>query len=118
MIYSQSNINNIKNTVLKYHSITKYFSTLNHQIFCINTQIILPPSNAGIGSMLNIAKANEIIPANARYKTRRPLDKSISPNFTTPTGPVREPRDFFILDQLKDIKLLHNLHNAAKVKSN
>lgn len=44
----------------------KYFSGFNFPIHWINTPNNLPPSSAGIGKTLNIAKANEIIPANAR----------------------------------------------------
>lgn len=55
-----------KKTRLIYHSILKYFSGFNLPIHWISTQSNLPPSKAGIGRTLNIASANEIIPANPR----------------------------------------------------
>lgn len=56
----------MKKMRLIYPSMLKYFSGFNFPIHWINTPSNLPPSNAGIGKTLNIAKANEIIPANAR----------------------------------------------------
>lgn len=44
----------------------KYFSGLSFAIRWMSTPSNLPPSNAGIGSILNIAKASDIIPANPR----------------------------------------------------
>jgi hypothetical protein len=45
----------------------KYFSGFILNIDCKIIQTALPQSNAGIGNTLNIARANEIIAANARY---------------------------------------------------
>ena len=50
-----------------YHSHLKYFSGLILNIDCKIIQTALPQSNAGIGRMLNIARASEIIAANAKY---------------------------------------------------
>jgi hypothetical protein len=44
----------------------KYFSGLSLNVDCNIIQTALPQSSAGIGSTLNIAKANEIIAANAK----------------------------------------------------
>ena len=55
---------------LIYHSMLKYFSGLSLPNHWISTHNNLPPSNAGIGSTLNIASASEIIHANARYNFR------------------------------------------------
>jgi len=49
-----------------YHSIIKYLSGFILPNFCSKTPIILPQSSAGIGNMLNMAKAKDINPANAR----------------------------------------------------
>lgn len=65
-IYTPSAISKTKNTRLIYHSILKYFSGLSLPIHWISTPNNLPPSNAGMGNTLNIASANEIIPANPR----------------------------------------------------
>jgi hypothetical protein len=56
----------MKKKRLMYPSMLKYFSGLSLPIRWIMTPSNLPPSNAGIGRMLKIAKAREIIPANAR----------------------------------------------------
>jgi hypothetical protein len=56
----------MKNTVFTYHSIVKYFSFFNPNTFWIITLNVLQPSNAGIGKILKIAKASEIIPAKAK----------------------------------------------------
>jgi hypothetical protein len=50
-----------------YHSYLKYFSGLILNIDCKIIHIALHQSSAGIGNILNIAKANDIIAANARY---------------------------------------------------
>jgi hypothetical protein len=63
-IYIPSHISNIKNARLMYHSILKYFSGLNLHIHCIKLHNILPQSRAGIGNILNIARAKDIIQAN------------------------------------------------------
>jgi hypothetical protein len=44
----------------------KYFSGFILNIDCKIIQTALPQSNAGIGNILNIARANEIIAANAK----------------------------------------------------
>lgn len=49
-----------------YPSMLKYFSGLSLPIHWINTPNNLPPSNAGMGKILNIANASEIMPANQR----------------------------------------------------
>jgi hypothetical protein len=74
----------------------KYFSFENLNTFWIITHNALPPSNAGMGSILNIANANEIIPANAIYNTRHHDSNNFSPNLTTHTGPVSQFKDHFI----------------------
>jgi hypothetical protein len=45
----------------------KYFSGFTLNIDCKIIHTALPQSNAGIGNTLNIARANEIIAANAKY---------------------------------------------------
>ena len=79
------------------------------------THNALPPSNAGIGRILNIANANDIIPMNAMYNTRHHDDNKFSPNLTTQTGPVNQFKDHFILDQSNEIKLDHSFHKAENV---
>jgi hypothetical protein len=49
-----------------YHSYLKYFSGLILNIYCKIIHTALPQSNAGIGNTLNIARANEIMAANAK----------------------------------------------------
>jgi hypothetical protein len=56
----------MKNTVFTYHSMVKYFSFFNPNTFWMITLNVLQPSNAGIGKILKIAKASEIIPAKAK----------------------------------------------------
>ncbi len=96
---------------------TKYFSAFNQDTFCIITHNALPPSNAGIGSILNIANANDIIPAKAIYNTRPHEANNFSQNLITHTGHVNQFKDPFISDPLNDTKLAHNFHRAENVKS-
>jgi hypothetical protein len=49
-----------------YHSYLKYFSGLSLNIACKIIHNALPQSKAGIGNILKIAKANDIIAANAK----------------------------------------------------
>ena len=63
-IYIPSHISSTKNTKFMYHSILKYFSALSLHARCIKLHNILPPSSAGIGNMLKIASARDIIHAN------------------------------------------------------
>lgn len=98
-----------------YHSILKYFSFLNLNTFCIITHSALPQSKAGIGNMLNIANANDIIPAKARYNTRPPDSSNFHQNLTTHTGQVSQFKDHLICDQLNETKLFHKFHSAEKV---
>jgi hypothetical protein len=44
----------------------KYFSDFRRKIAWRRIQIPLPPSSAGMGKRLKIARAREIIPAKAR----------------------------------------------------
>jgi hypothetical protein len=53
-----------------YHSYLKYFSGLILNIYCKIIHTALPQSNAGIGNTLNIARAKEMIAANAKYAPR------------------------------------------------
>ena len=87
-MYTPTTSSKIKKIRLMYHSMLKHFSSLSLPIHWISTPNNLPPSNAGIGSTLNIAKASEIIPANPKYTFRPPDSRIISPNFTAPAGPV------------------------------
>lgn len=95
----------------------KYFSGLSLAIHWMSTPSNLPPSNAGIGSTLNIANAREIIPANPRYSFRPPMLNSVSQNFMAPAGPVSLLSDVFILVPFIDIKSLPNVPNAEKVSA-
>ena len=79
------------------------------------THNALPPSSAGIGNILNIANANDIIPANAIYNIRHHDANSFCPNLITHTGPVSQFKDHFILDQFNDTNLYHNFHKAENV---
>ena len=63
----------MKNTVFTYHSIVKYFSFFNPNTLWIITLNVLQPSSAGIGKILNIAKANDTIQANAKNTVQSPL---------------------------------------------
>ena len=65
IITHNSNIRQKKN-IFTYHSYLKYFSGFTLNIDCKIIQSALPQSSAGIGNTLNIAKANEIIAANAK----------------------------------------------------
>jgi len=66
---------------------------------------------------LNIAKAKDIIPAKAIYKTRPPEFSKFSQNFITQTGHVKPLNDHFIFDLSKDTRFFHNFQSAVKVKS-
>ena len=93
----------------------KYFSTLNLPIHCIRVHNILPQSSAGIGNILKIARANDIIQANHKYHIRSLLSNSFSQNFTAHTGQDSLFTDSLIFVQSKDIKFFHNLHNTDKL---
>lgn len=69
-IYIPSHISAIKNTRFIYHSMLKYFSGFSLAIHWMSTPSNLPPSNAGIGKTLKIARASDIIPANPKYSFR------------------------------------------------
>ena len=105
----------MKKTVFTYHSHTKYFSGLILNTFCIITPTTLPPSNAGIGKILNIASAKDIIQANAKYNIRALFSINFSQTLITHTGQDKEFNESFILDPSNDIKLFHNVHKAEKV---
>jgi hypothetical protein len=55
---------------LIYHSTVKYFSGLSLPIHWISTPSNLPPSNAGMGSTLKMAKASDIIAAKMMKNVR------------------------------------------------
>lgn len=94
---------------------TKYFSAFMRPTYCIKTHKALPPSSAGIGSILKIASANEIIPAKARY-IRTPLAlKIVSPTLIIPSGHDRPSTDLLIFSLLNDKRFDHNLPNIRKV---
>ena len=80
----------MKNTVFTYHSIVKYFSFFNPNTFWIITLNVLQPSSAGIGKILNIARAKEIIQANAKNIVHSPLYINSLRITITQTGPERE----------------------------
>jgi hypothetical protein len=83
----------------------------------VRTHTILHPSNAGIGRILKIARANEIIPANARYKVHHHVVR-ISPHiFTIHTGHESQFTDSHIFSPFSDAKLDPSLHNEEKVRS-
>lgn len=90
---------------LIYPSILKYFSGLIFPILWINTHNNLPQSNAGIGKILNIASASEIIPANAKYSFHHPESNKASQSLITPAGPVNLLSDVFILFHLMKVSL-------------
>jgi hypothetical protein len=79
------------------------------------THTTLPQSNAGIGNILNIANANEIIHANARYNIRAQFSINFSHTLMTQTGHESEFNESLIFDQLNEIKLFPNVHNAENV---
>jgi hypothetical protein len=64
---------------------------------------------------LNIAKANEISPANARNCFHHPASNSISPNFTAPTGQLSLFNAQLIFVLSKDIKFFPKFHSALNV---
>lgn len=81
----------------------------------MTTHSHLPPSNAGIGSKLNTAKANDIIAPKARNCARIPRSTNTSPNLTAPTGhDIPLSSDFTVLT-LHEKKLAQTLRNFDKV---
>ena len=83
----------MKNTVFSYHSIVKYFSFFNLNTLWIITLNVLQPSNAGIGKILNIAKANDIIQANAKNIVQSQLYNNSLRTTIIQTGHEREFRE-------------------------
>lgn len=98
-----------------YPSILKYVSGFNLPIHWIRTPNNLPPSKAGIGKTLKIAKAREIIPANAKNNFHHQSCKSVSPNLTAPTGPLNLLIAQSILSLLKENKLAQRFHKEVNV---
>lgn len=96
----------------------KYFSGFSLPIHWINTPSSLPPSNAGIGRTLNIANANDIMPAKARYNFRPPACSNASPNLMAPAGQVSLLREPFILSLLSESRSLPKLPKAENVSTN
>jgi hypothetical protein len=115
-IYIPSHISKIKNTKLIYPSILKYFSALSLHARCIKLHSILPPSSAGIGKILKIAKASEIIHANHKYAIQSCSCISLSQNFIAPAGHANLFTDSLILLPLNDNKSFHNFHKAFNVR--
>ena len=64
---------------------------------------------------MNIARANEIIPAKARYIHTPLALKIVSPTLIIPNGPDNPSTDFPIFSLLKDKRFAHNLPNIRKV---
>jgi len=56
---------------------------------CMITDSSLPPSNAGIGSRLNIANARDNIAINAKNSPDQPASRIIDPIFVAPTGQLK-----------------------------
>lgn len=81
-------INAQKNTKFTHPSTLANFSSLMRRSFCKITAQNLPPSRAGIGRTLKMAKARESIPPKPRKIRNQNSSKSFSPNFTAPTGQV------------------------------
>lgn len=106
----------MKNTKLMYHSMLKYFSGLSFPIHWISTPSNLPPSSAGIGKTLKIAKASEIIPANPKNNFRPPVLNNDSPTLITPAGPVSLLTDVLILCPSKDKRSLPKVPSVLKVR--
>lgn len=98
-----------------YPSILKYVSGFNLPIHWIKTPNNLPPSKAGIGKTLKIAKAREIIPANAKNNFHPQSCKSVSPNLTAPTGPLNLFIAQSILALSKENKLAQRFHKEVNV---
>jgi len=72
-------------------------------------------SKAGIGKMLNKAKARDISPANAKNCFHPTSCNRMSPNFTTHTGPLilfKAQLTFFLL---KDNRFFPKFPNALNV---
>lgn len=88
MITIPSNINAQKNTKLTRPSTIANFSSLTLKSFWIITARNLPPSRAGIGKILKMARARESIPPKPRKIKSQKFSYSFSPNFIAPTGPV------------------------------
>jgi hypothetical protein len=79
-------INMMKNMRLTELSILKYFVGCIQLIFCIITDSNLPQSNAGIGNILNIASARDIMAANIRSIFDPPVSHIWEPIFAAHTG--------------------------------
>jgi hypothetical protein len=88
IINTHNPINATKKTRLMYHSMLKYVSGFNLPIHWIRTPNSLPPSKAGIGKTLKIAKAREIIPAKASTPFHHKSSRIVSTILTAPTGPL------------------------------
>lgn len=81
-------INAQKKTVLTQPSTTANFSSFTRKSFWRMRARNLPPSKAGIGKTLKIARAIDSIPPKPRKIRNQNSSRSFPPNFTAPTGPV------------------------------
>lgn len=106
----------MKNTRFIYDSILKYFSGLSLPIHWINTPNNLHPSNAGIGSMLNNARAKEMIPISQMRGLRFFSSHRVCTNLTIPTGPVSLFTDQLILLLSKESKFPPKVPSILNVK--
>jgi hypothetical protein len=94
----------------------KYFSFFNQKTFCIITLNVLHQSNAGIGKILNIASANDIIHANAKNIVQSPLYNSSFRITIIQTGPEREFNESCLCtlsDEKAFFKTVHNDENVS-----
>jgi hypothetical protein len=65
----------------------------------------LPPSNAGIGKILNTARAKDINALNAKILIHKPFSNKISTLFTAATGQDKLFNSFFTVFALQEKKL-------------
>jgi len=93
----------------------KYFSSFNLSHDWIKNPNNLPPSSAGIGKILNIARANEIIPNKARNLVHWSSSTSCCTIFVTHTGDDKLFVASLILSLSKENKFFPSCHRSTKV---
>ena len=112
-------INTQKKTVFTQPSTMANFSSFRRKSFWRIRARNLPPSSAGIGKTLKIARAIDNIPTNPRKIKNQNSSNSFSPNFTAPTGhvscfsaslvcPASKEKSFFPIVPRADIVRFHS----------
>lgn len=104
----------MKNTRFTYHSILKYFSALNLHIHCMIAETVLHPSKAGMGSILNNARAKDINHISHSRFVHSLCKNKFHITLVMSTGHESLSTDSFILSLSKDAIHFQIFHNEYR----